>query len=275
MNKEVRNQLLTLGAHGYIVDGRSLEEIVLTDSDIIVEGKSKKFYRITDRVSFMVFKPHLRSITSNREENIDGTDKSRLIANLALMDVIEYNSNIQTHVLLSEIVTISGMEGLLVVPAKTIPIEFIKRFYADGSIVRLFPSLVKKGEKLNVPLRKYDFKQDIAVAGVDDPTLNESYIVGLGLLTKEQFEAANAILDITASVLNKYLDLLEIKLIDFKMEIGFTEWGMVIIDEISQDCIRANLKETDEPLTKDVFRKLKTPEEVCEAYKRFNKLIVA
>lgn len=274
MIKEIRNELVSLDADGLVIDGIKLGSINLTDKDIVTEGKSKKFYQISDRVSFMVFKPHLRSITSKREENIDGTDISRLTANLLFMNIIEHETNIETQLLYNEIIEISGMKGLLVSPAQTIPIEFIKRFYAAGSIVRMYPSLVKEGEKLPVPLSKYDLKQDIAVAGVDDPTLNESYIIGLGLLTNEQFMEANRILNGVAMTLNKYLDMVGIKFIDFKMEIGFAEGRMVVIDEISQDCIRANLRETDEPLTKDAFRQMKTPEEVCAAYRRFNKLIM-
>ena len=33
-----------------------------------VEGKSKKIFKLDDNTYFMVFKPHLRSITSKREE---------------------------------------------------------------------------------------------------------------------------------------------------------------------------------------------------------------
>ena len=45
---------------------------------------------------------------------------------------------------------------------------------------------------------------------------------------------------------------------------------IVVIDEISQDCIRANDIKTGESLTKDSFRKLKTSQEVLNAYKEFN-----
>ena len=45
-----------------------------------VEGKSKKIFRLDDNTYFMVFKPHLRSITSKREENIQGTEnKSKYV----------------------------------------------------------------------------------------------------------------------------------------------------------------------------------------------------
>ena len=56
-----------------------------------------------------------------------------------------------------------------------------------------------------------------------------------------------------------------------KMEMGFDENGkIIVIDEISQDCIRANDIKTGKSLTKDSFRQLKS-DEVLNAYKEFNR----
>ena len=57
-----------------------------------------------------------------------------------------------------------------------------------------------------------------------------------------------------------------------KMEMGFAQNGdIIVIDEISQDCIRANDMQTGKSLTKDAFRQLKSDEEVLECYKEFNR----
>lgn len=242
-------------------------------SEIIpqVEGKSKKIYRLDESTYFMCFKPHLRSITYGREENIEGTEKERLKANMYFMNLLEENG-IKTQIKSNKIEKVEGIEGILVKKVKTIPIEFICRYYAAGSIVRLYPSVVKEGQKFKTPLYKFDLKQDIKVAGVDDPTLNENYIVGLELLSKEQFEKAKHILTNVGEIINKDLEVKGIKLIDMKIELGFDENGdIVVIDEISQDCIRANDIETNESLTKDAFRQLKSDEEVLNCYKEFNK----
>lgn len=245
----------------------------LKNSHIIAEGKSKIIYKLDDDMCFMVFKPHLRSITYNREGNIAGTEVERLKACLSFMNLLE-SKGIKTQLKHSTLVTIDGIEGILVKEITPIPIEFISRFYASGSIVRLFPSLVKEGDKFKEPLFKYDLKQDIAVAGVDDPMLNESYIVGLGLLTREQFERGQKLLSDISLTLNELFDSKNIKLIDMKMEFGFDKDGnIVLIDEISQDCIRANDKETDQTITKDAYRQMKTEEEVLNLYKDFNKII--
>ena len=236
-----------------------------------IEGKSKKIFKLEENTYFMCFKPHLRSITSNREENIKGTEHERLLANLYFMNLLEKNQ-IQTQLKSNQIHEIEGKEGLLVKKIKTIPLEFICRYYAAGSIVRLYPSLVKEGQKFKTPLYKFDLKQDIKVAGVDDPTLNESYIVGLEILSKKQFEKAKQILAHTGEIVRKSLKKADMELVDMKMELGFDEEeNIVVIDEISQDCIRANDSKTGKSLTKDAFRQMKTQEEVLKAYQEFNK----
>lgn len=241
------------------------------NKELKVEGKSKKIFKLNENEYFMVFKPHLRSITSKREENIEGTEKERLKANLYFMNLLE-SCGIKTQICNNEIQMIDGEEGIIVKEVKAIPIEFICRYYAAGSIVRLYPSLVKEGQKFKTPLYKFDLKQDIKIAGVDDPTLNESYIVGLEILSKDDFEKAKQILAKVGEIIRKTLEKCDIKLIDMKMELGFDkDRNIVVIDEISQDCIRANDIKTEKSLTKDSFRQMKTDEEVLNTYKEFNR----
>ena len=241
------------------------------NKELKVEGKSKKIFKLNENEYFMVFKPHLRSITSKREENIEGTEKERLKANLYFMNLLE-SCGIKTQICNNEIQMIDGEEGIIVKEVKAIPIEFICRYYAAGSIVRLYPSLVKEGQKFKTPLYKFDLKQDIKIAGVDDPTLNESYIVGLEILSKDDFEEAKQILAKVGEIIRKTLEKCDIKLIDMKMELGFDkDRNIVVIDEISQDCIRANDVKTEKSLTKDSFRQMKTDEEVLNTYKEFNR----
>ncbi len=140
--------------------------------------------------------------------------------------------------------------------------------------MRLYPSLVKEGQKFKTPLYKFDLKQDIKVSGVDDPTLNENYIVGLEILTEEQFRKAKEILAKVGEIIREDLERKNIRLVDMKMELGFDEnKDIIVIDEISQDCIRANDIETGKSLTKDVFRQLKCDEDVLKAYQEFNKRV--
>ena len=90
-------------------------------------------------------------------------------------------------------------------------------------------------------------------------------------MTENQFKEAKQILSKVGEIIREDLENINVRLIDMKMEMGFDEEGnIVVIDEISQDCIRANDIETGKSLTKDSFRQLKSDEEVLNCYKEFN-----
>jgi phosphoribosylaminoimidazole-succinocarboxamide synthase len=241
-----------------------------TPGAVVADGKSKVI-QVTQRpdVCLMEFKPHARSITSRREEDVPGSDYWRLLATLEILRRLEAEG-IATHLRFPRVIRHAGHCYLAVSRARPIPIEWIVRYEAAGSIVRLFPGLVREGQRFGQPLFKYDYKQDVKVAGVDDPTLNESYIVGLGLLDADQLRAGQQLLGAVGALVQRYLDAAGMRLIDMKMEFGFDATGrLLLIDEISQDCIRAVDSATNRSLTKDVFRQLQRPEEVVRAYADF------
>ena len=97
-----------------------------------IEGKSKKIYKLDENNYFMCFKPHLRSITSKREKNIEGTEHERLLANMYFMNLLE-SKGIKTQIKNKNIQNIDGQEGIMVKKIKTIPLEFICRYYAAGT----------------------------------------------------------------------------------------------------------------------------------------------
>jgi phosphoribosylaminoimidazole-succinocarboxamide synthase len=237
---------------------------------VAADGKSKTLH-VTPHpdVCLMEFKPHARSLTSRREEDVPGSDSWRLLATLEVLRRLEADG-IATHLRFPHVIRHAGRLYLAVSRARPIPIEWIVRYEAAGSIVRLFPGLVREGQRFARPLFKYDYKQDVKVAGVDDPTLNESYIVGLGLLDEAHLRAARDLLAAVGDRVRQYLHGAGMRLIDMKTEFGFDAAGrLLVIDEISQDCIRAADAATDRPLTKDVFRQLQSPEEVVGAYEVF------
>ncbi len=238
---------------------------------VIADGKSKTIYALDEKTAIMFYKPHLRSVTNKREGIIEGTDIYRMYATMFFLNLIEENG-IPTERLENRILNINGKMAILIKRCKPIPIEWIRRYYAAGSIVRLFPIFVKEGQKFEIPLNKYDAKIDVSLTGgIDDPTMNESYILGLGLLTKPQFDEADSMLTKIGDILNKIYKNAGIKLVDLKMEFGILQNKIILIDEISQDCTRANDMVTGETLTKDAYRQHKSADEVLATYKAFLK----
>jgi phosphoribosylaminoimidazole-succinocarboxamide synthase len=235
----------------------------------LADGKSKTLRPSgVPGVCLMAFKPHARSVTAGRAEDLPGSDYWRLLATLELLSHLE-SQGIPTHLRHGKALRHGGKLYLAVSAAKPIPIEWIARYEAAGSIVRLFPTLVRAGQRFERPLYKYDYKQDVAVAGVDDPTLNESYIVGLGLLDEGRLRRAQEMLAAVGEHTRARLAAAGIRLIDMKVELGLDAAGeMMVIDELSQDCVRA-ADEAGRPLTKDLFRQLKSPQEVTAAYAEF------
>lgn len=113
----------------------------------VVEGKSKKIFKLDEDTFFMCFKPHLRSITSKREENIEGTDKERLIANMYFMNLLE-SKGIKTQIKSNKIENIDGFDGIKVKKIKTIPIEFICRYYASRKHRKIISKFSKRRSKI-------------------------------------------------------------------------------------------------------------------------------
>lgn len=250
-----------------------LKEMDFSSLEVIADGKSKTIYALDDETAIMFYKPHLRSVTNKREGNIVGTDIYRMYATMFFLNLMEEN-NIPTERVEDKILNINGRLAILIKRCKPIPLEWIRRYYAAGSIVRLFPIFVKEGQKLDPPLNKYDAKIDVSLTGgTDDPTMNESYITGLHIITKEQFDEADKMLSKIGDILNEVYKKAGIKLVDVKMEFGILDGKIILIDELSQDCMRANDMVTGETLTKDAYRQWKTPEEVLATYQTFLKRI--
>jgi phosphoribosylaminoimidazole-succinocarboxamide synthase len=236
----------------------------------LAEGKSKTLYATArPDVCLMAFKPHARSITARREADVPGSDHWRLLATLEVLIHLEANG-VPTHLRHHRALARGGRLFLIVCPARPVPVEWIVRYEAAGSVVRLFPTLVRPGQRFDPPLFKYDYKQDVQVAGVDDPTLSESYLVGLELLDEPTLAVAKERLGAVGRLVRDRLRAAGMRLIDMKIEQGFDPAGqLVVIDEVSQDCIRACEGNSDRALTKDLFRQRRSPEVVVAAYAEF------
>ena len=246
-----------------------LKEMDFSKLEVIADGKSKTIYALDEKTAIMFYKPHLRSVTYKREGVIEGTDVYRMYATMLFLNLLE-EKGIPTQRVNDKILDINGRLAILIKRCIPIPLEWIRRYYAAGSIVRLFPIFVKEGQKFEPPLNKYDAKIDVSLTGgTDDPTMNESYITGLHILTKEQFQEADMMLSKIGDILNEVYKNAGIKLVDLKMEFGLLNGKVILIDELIQDCMRANDMITGETLTKDAYRQWKTPDEVLKTYKTF------
>ena len=91
---------------------------------------------------------------------------------------------------------------------------------------------------------------------LDDPFINDDHVFYLGLATKEELDQIKKLaLQVNAALLEIFASI-NIRLIDFKIEIGKTKKGeLLLADEISPDTCRLWDMGTNEHLDKDVYRR--------------------
>ena len=220
---------------------------------LLYEGKTKRVYEYNDDKVLLEFKDVFTAFDGKKVEEVSGKGEINAKFTELLMKYLE-EKGVPTHFI--------RREGNKIIAKKTnpIPLEFIVRNYAYGSLLKRLP-ILKKGQKLIVPVYEIHYKND----ELHDPLLSESDPIAAGLLTPEQ---AEKIKEMTLKV-NEYLsDLFNkagFKLIDMKLEYGIDNNGnILLIDEISPDAFRAH--KDGEVYDKDLFRTGKPGSEVLKKY---------
>ena len=137
--------------------------------------------------------------------------------------------------------------------AEIIPIEFIVRNIASGSITKRLG--IEDGTVLRNPLIEYCLKDD----KLGDPLIAEEHILTFGWATKKEIEKIKKIiLRINDFMIGMFRGV-GIKLIDFKLEFGriksSNKKDIILADEISPDTCRLWDATSDKKLDKDRFRK--------------------
>ena len=118
------------------------------------------------------------------------------------------------------------------------PLEFVLRYYTAGSMCRRFR--MEEGIAFEPPYLEVTAKDDEQ----GDPLISDRLCQMKGLLRPGQYDEALGILVKVGEVLRAELASLDLKLIDFKIEIGYDETGkMYVVDEITPDIWR--VKDTD------------------------------
>lgn len=227
--------------------------------NLIVDGKAKKVMSLNDNEVVIYFKDTATAGNGVKKETIG----SKGILNNYISEIIfEYliANGIDTHF----IKRMSEREQRCK-KVKIIPLEVIVRNFAAGSIVRRLG--FEKGLKFKTPIVEFSYKCD----ELHDPLLNDEHIVALEVATYEEI----TYLKKQALKINKLLEELfkkiELCLVDFKLEFGFTNDGLIVLaDEISPDNCRL-WNDVQESFDKDVFREDKG--DLVEAYTKILTLL--
>ena len=214
----------------------------------LYEGKAKILYAAPEKGNAIQhFKDHATAFNNQKKTIIEGKG----ILNNRISEHILSNLNqigIETH-LIKRI----NMREQLVKLVEIIPIEFIIRNIATGSLTKRLG--IEDGTILNKPLIEFCYKND----ELNDPLVAREHIHAFGwandleinFIIKQCFRINDFMQGMFKSI--------NIKLVDFKLEFGRSnqngEKKILLADEISPDTCRLWDATSDKKLDKDRFRK--------------------
>ncbi len=210
----------------------------------IYEGKAKILYT-TDNPDLLIqyFKDDATAFNAAKKGSIQ--DKG-IINNKISTRIFEYliTQGIPTHFEK----TLSDRE-MLVKRVSIVPLEVIVRNVAAGSLSRILG--LEEGTSLACPVLEFCYKED----KLNDPMINETHIRALKLATDEEVEQIKKYTLKINELMLTFFSLLNIKLVDFKLEFGRYKGKVILADEISPDTCRLWDAKTGQKLDKDRFRR--------------------
>ena len=220
----------------------------MTKKKMLYEGKAKTIFEgPTANTVIQYFKDDATANNAEKHSIINGKGVLNNSISDFLMRKIQ-EIGIPTHYIKK-----LNMREQLVKKVEIIPVEFVVRNIAAGSIVKRLG--LKEGEVFSNPLIEYYLKRD----DLGDPLINEDHIVNFNWGTREELEEMQEYgLRINDFLRGLFLGI-GLKLVDFKIEFGryFSEEDgteLLLADEISPDNCRLWDIKTNNKFDKDLFR---------------------
>lgn len=222
--------------------------------EMLYEGKAKQIYSTQNPEEVVVyFKDDATAFNAQKKGQVQlKGEMNNAITTLIFQYLKE--KGIDTHF----IQQLNEREQL-VRKVSIVPLEFVVRNYAAGSMAQRLG--VEEGIKSPVTIIDICYKKD----ELGDPLINDHHAVFLGAATYEELQEMYALTNKINEALIELFDKINIILVDFKIELGKTSEGKIILaDEISPDTCRLWDKDTLKKLDKDRFRR--DLGDVTEAY---------
>lgn len=222
--------------------------------EMLYEGKAKQVFA-TDKPDEVVVR-YKDDATAFNAQKKGQVDKKGELNNAISTLIFEYlkEKGVKTHF----ISKLNDREQL-VKKVSIIPLEMVVRNYSAGSMAQRLG--VEEGIKSPVTIFDICYKKD----ELGDPLINDHHAVFLGAATYEELDEMYELTSDINEYLTELFDEMNIILVDFKIELGKTSDGEIVLaDEISPDTCRLWDKDTMKKLDKDRFRR--DLGEVTEAY---------
>ncbi len=216
----------------------------------LYEGKAKIIYSTNNKhLVIQHFKDDATAFNNLKKSKVEGKGVLNNRISEHILSNLE-QCGIKTH-----LVKRLNMREQLIRRAEIIPIEFIVRNIASGSLTKRLG--IPEGTILEKPLLEYCLKND----ALQDPIVSKEHIFNFEWATKNEIKEIDKITLRINDILTGLFRGIGIKLVDFKIEYG-KAWNkdkdeneIVLADEISPDTCRLWDSKTEKKLDKDRFRK--------------------
>jgi len=216
----------------------------------LYEGKAKIIYDTNEKgVIIQHFKDDATAFNALKKANIEGKGVLNNRISEYLLNSLS-QCGIKTH-----LIKRLNMREQLIKKAEIIPIEFIVRNIATGSLSKRLG--ITDGTVLEKPLLEYYYKND----ELGDPIVSKEHIYAFEWATDIEIKTIDKMTLRINDLLQGVFRGVGIKLIDFKIEYGRI-WNekkeskeIILADEISPDTCRLWDIKTEKKLDKDRFRK--------------------
>jgi|TARA_B110001452_G_scaffold79909_1_gene65357 phosphoribosylaminoimidazole-succinocarboxamide synthase len=216
----------------------------------LYEGKAKIIYETNDKgLVIQHFKDDATAFNALKKANIEGKGVLNNRISEHLLNSLS-QCGIQTH-----LIKRLNMREQLIKQAEIIPIEFVIRNIATGSLTKRLG--ISEGTVLEKPLLEYYLKND----ELGDPLISKEHIYSFEWANEKEIKEIDKVSLRINDILQGIFRGVGIKLVDFKIEFGRI-WNkdkeineVILADEISPDTCRLWDIKTDKKLDKDRFRK--------------------
>lgn len=212
--------------------------------ELLYEGKAKKVYKTNKKDYYIIeYKDDATAFNGLKKGVIEEKGVVNNKVSSILFEFLE-KRGIPTHY-----VKMLSDREMLVKKVTIFPLEVIIRNYAAGSICKRLG--LQEGIKFKEPVLEFCYKND----ELGDPMINEYHIRTLELATRDEIDLIKERAFKVNEILSEYFLSKDIILVDFKLEFGKNQEGILLADEISPDTCRFWDKNTMEKLDKDRFRR--------------------
>jgi len=209
----------------------------------LYEGKAKKVF-LTDDNDLVIqeFKDDATAFNNKKK----GTIAEKGVVNNAIS--CKLFTMLEEHGIRTHLVEKLSDRDMLCRHLDIIKVEVVARNIAAGSLVKRYG--FAEGTVLENPIIEFYLKDD----ELDDPLMNESHAVALGLATFEELSVLKNRAEAINALLKQFFAERKLKLVDFKLEFGRHKGEILLGDEISPDTCRFWDLDTNEKMDKDRFR---------------------